>query len=121
MSDRTRLAAPGTTAQLNALVRDPDFEPGSAWVENGDEAAFIVANCRAVYDEDPPAMEARLPDGRLVEVAAAAAAIRFERSGRAWRPVFLQGVRVRWIAVGGEVLYEADDMREETVHFLAGW
>ena len=121
MSERTRLAAPGSPAQLSALVHELGYEPGSAWVENGDEAAFIVANVVAALDGEPPRLEARLPDGRTIGVAAAAVAVRFERTRLGWMPILLQGVRVRSVDLAGELLYEADDLTESTVQFLPGW
>jgi hypothetical protein len=121
MSERARLAAPGSPAQLTALVRDPEFEPGCAWVENGNEAAFIIANAQGALDEEPERMEAQLPDGRTIAVAAAAVALRFERTRRGWRPILLQGVRVRSVELGDETLFYAEDLTEETVQFLPDW
>jgi hypothetical protein len=121
MTDRTRLAAPGSPAQLDALVREPEHQPGSAWIENGDEAALVAANVLGALDQEPAAMEVALPDGRRIVAAAAAVSIRFQRSHEGWDPILIQGIRVRSVWLDDQVLYHARDLTDETVHFLPAW
>jgi hypothetical protein len=70
----------------------------------GNEAALVVVNDLESLHTEPKPVTATLPDGRLVKVDAAGAALRFMQRNGQWQPVSLHALRVRAVTLDNKTL-----------------